>query len=207
MIQGCSIELPFFFGQFLIDRIEFQFPDVPPTDPIMIYIMISPFVPDQESWTSFRKYSIFDSQYNRYHQVIIIQRGVGHFWSRTRRFVFLPEDCSFVNPLMRSEFGSLWFVWGELKFDWFQTIRNYWLHGSGFWVDIVRKTDYRRGIFHAFVAIEEMAGADRDCGSHLSDSETIPTRYGRATESSILASSGLCTGAWLSYLTSNSRNS
>ena len=49
-----------------------------------------------------------------------------------------------------------------------------------------------------------MAGADRDCGSHLSDSETIPTRYGRATESSILASSELCTGAWLSYLTSNS---
>ena len=134
----------------------------------------------------------------------MIQRGVDHFWSRTRRFVFLPEDCSFVNPLMRSEFGSLWFVWGELKFDWFQTIRNYWLHGSGFWVDIVRKTDYRRGIFHAFVAIEEMAGADRDCGSHLSDSETIPTRYGRATESSILASSELCTGAWLSYLTSNS---
>eukprot|EP01043_Picozoa_sp_COSAG02_P029561 COSAG02_NODE_1845_length_10683_cov_10.656085_1_plen_71_part_00 len=40
MIQGCSIELPFFFGQFLIDRIEFQLPDVPPTDPIMIYIMI-----------------------------------------------------------------------------------------------------------------------------------------------------------------------
>eukprot|EP01043_Picozoa_sp_COSAG02_P018635 COSAG02_NODE_875_length_16279_cov_199.143078_5_plen_53_part_00 len=47
--SGMQYRAFFFFGQFLIDRIEFQFPDVPPTDPIMIYIMISPFVPDQES--------------------------------------------------------------------------------------------------------------------------------------------------------------
>jgi hypothetical protein len=63
---------------------------------------------------------------------------------------------------------------------------------------------HRRGIFHALVAIEEMAGADRDCASPLSGSETIPTRYGRASESSMLASSELSRTPHLSPLMSNS---